>query len=117
MRAKPVDVDRYRPRAFGPMIGRSVSSLQRWDREGVLRARRTCTDRRHYTHDDCLAVIGQQPKQGRIIAYVRVSSSPRKPEPAHQRAAVEHFCLVSGRVVPEYLEEVGSGLKYRRENF
>ena len=84
MCAKPVDVDRYPPRVFGRMIGRSVSTLQRWDREGALKARRTRTDRRHHTHDNCLAVIGQQPKQGRTVAYG---------------------------------EDVGSGLKYLRENF
>ncbi|MHB1501736.1 MAG: MerR family transcriptional regulator, partial [Candidatus Dormibacteria bacterium] len=48
----------YPPRIIGRMIGRSVSTLQRWDREGILKARRTPTDRRYYTHDDYLAVIG-----------------------------------------------------------
>lgn len=99
------------------MVGRSVSTLQRWDRDGVLKARRTPTDRRYYTHDDYLAVIGQKPKERKTVAYVRVSSAAQKPDLVNQRAAVEQFCLASGRVVAEYLEDVGSGLDYKRKNF
>jgi putative resolvase len=107
----------YSPRIFGRMIGRSVSTLQRWDREGVLKAHRTPTDRRYYTHDDYLAVIGQKPKESRIVVYTRVSSAAQKPDLANQRAAVEQFCAASGRAVAEHLEDVGSGLNYKRKNF
>ncbi|MGD9897354.1 MAG: MerR family transcriptional regulator, partial [Candidatus Methylacidiphilaceae bacterium] len=40
----------YSPKQFGALIGRSVNTLQRWDREGVLLAKRTPTNRRYYTH-------------------------------------------------------------------
>ena len=99
------------------MIGRSVSTLQRWDREGVLEAHRSPTNRRYYTHDDYLAIIGQKPKEPRTVAYVRVSSAAQKPDLANQRAAVEQFCIASGKAVAEYLEDVGSGLNYKRKNF
>jgi predicted site-specific integrase-resolvase len=110
-------MDMYPPRIFGRMIGRSVSTLQRWDREGVLVARRSPTNRRYYTHDDYLTVIGQKPKEPRTVAYVRVISAAQKPDLVNQRAAVEQFCLASGRAVAEYLEDVGSGLNYKRKNF
>lgn len=32
------------------MIGVSVKTLQRWDKEGKLKAYHTPTDRRYYTH-------------------------------------------------------------------
>ncbi|MHB1781051.1 IS607 family transposase [Acidithiobacillus sp.] len=107
----------YPPRIFGRMIGRSVSTLQRWDREGILKARRTPTDRRYYTHDDYLAVIGQKPKERTVVTYTRVSSAGQKSDLASQRAAVEQFCVASGRSVAERFEDVGSGLNYRRRNF
>ncbi len=117
MCAKLISMDTYPPRVFGRMIGRSVSTLQRWDREGVLKARRTPTNRRYYTHEDYLAVIGRKPKERKIVAYVRVSSAAQKPDLAKQRAALEQFCLASGRAVAEYLEDVGSGLNYERKRF
>jgi predicted site-specific integrase-resolvase len=99
------------------MVGRSVATLQRWDRDGILKAHRTHTNRRYYTHDDYLAVIGQQPKEPKTVAYIRVSSASQKQDLANQRKAVEQFCLASGRVVAEYLDDVGSGLNYKRKSF
>lgn len=39
----------YKPKEFSKLIGLSVSSLQRLDREGILVANRTSTNRRYYT--------------------------------------------------------------------
>lgn len=39
----------YKPKEFSKLIGLSVSSLQRLDREGILIANRTSTNRRYYT--------------------------------------------------------------------
>jgi DNA-binding transcriptional MerR regulator len=47
----------YSPKRFGQMIGRSVKTLQKWDREGTFTAKRTPTNRRYYTHDDYLAYL------------------------------------------------------------
>ena len=43
----------FSPREFAKMIGRSVKTLQRWDRDGILVAKRTPTNRRYYTEEDC----------------------------------------------------------------
>ena len=50
------------PLVFDQMIGRSVATFQRWDREGVLEAYRFFANRRYFTHDDYLTVIGQKPR-------------------------------------------------------
>lgn len=42
----------FKPKDFAEKIGVSVSTLQRWDREGILPAKRTPTDRRYYTQAD-----------------------------------------------------------------
>lgn len=39
----------YKPKEFSKLIGLSVSSLQRLDREKILIANRTSTNRRYYT--------------------------------------------------------------------
>ena len=44
------NITNYKPKAFAELLGVSVKTLQRWDREGVLKANRTPTDRRYYTY-------------------------------------------------------------------
>jgi putative resolvase len=63
----------YSPKQFGQMIGRSVNTLQKWDRKGVLHAHRSPTNRRYYTHDQYLAYRGLlAPASGKVIVYARV---------------------------------------------
>lgn len=40
----------YKSQEFAEMVGASVKTLQRWNKEGKLKAYRTPTDRRYYTH-------------------------------------------------------------------
>lgn len=107
----------YAPREFGRLIARTTQTLQRWDRKGILPAKRTPTGRRYYTHEDYLAVSGQKPLQRVIVTYSRVSSSGQKADLASQRRALEDFCVASGRAVATRLEDIGSGLNYKRKNF
>ncbi|MDD4932061.1 MAG: IS607 family transposase [Methylacidiphilaceae bacterium] len=107
----------YSPKQFGSLIGRSVNTLQRWDREGVLPAQRSPTNRRYYTHEDYLRVIGQKAAVRRLVTYARVSSAGQKGDLKNQREALEAFCLAQGKAVAERLEDVGSGLNYKRKNF
>lgn len=41
--------ERYGIREFADMVGVSMNTLRRWDREGILVAGRTPTNRRVYT--------------------------------------------------------------------
>lgn len=107
----------YAPREFGKLIGRAVITLQKWDRDGTLKAHRSPTNRRYYTHDQYLAFIGQKAMTKKIVAYCRVSSSGQKTDLASQKVAVEQFCIASGKAVGELLEDIGSGLNYKRKNF
>lgn len=53
----------YKPQEFAEMLGVSVKTLQRWDREGTLTACRTITNRRYYTHEQYLASAGMAKSQ------------------------------------------------------
>lgn len=44
-------MNNYKPQDFAEMLGISVKTLQRWDRDGKLKAFRTPTDRRYYTDE------------------------------------------------------------------
>jgi putative resolvase len=39
----------YKPHEFAEMLGVTVKTLQRWDKQGILKAYRTPTHRRFYT--------------------------------------------------------------------
>ncbi|MBT9140944.1 MAG: hypothetical protein DDT30_01530 [Dehalococcoidia bacterium] len=107
----------YSPQAFGQQLARTTKTLQRWDREGILPAKRTPTGRRYYTHEDYLAVTGQKALRRVIVTYCRVSGSGQKADLSSQRLAVENFCITTGKAVAIRLEDIGSGLNYKRKNF
>lgn len=107
----------YQPLEFGKLIGRTTQTLQRWDRLGILKAHRTPTNRRYYTHDQYLQVIGQKAKEQKIVAYCRVSSVGQKADLDSQKKAVEQFCITAGKPVGLWLQDIGSGLHYTRKNF
>ena len=43
-------MDIYKPKDFADKINVTVNTLQRWDREGTLKADRSPTNRRFYTN-------------------------------------------------------------------
>jgi putative resolvase len=45
----------YSPQEFGKLISRITNTLQNWDRKGILKAHRSPTNQRYYTHDQYLA--------------------------------------------------------------
>lgn len=50
----------YRPKDFAKLIAKTTGTLQRWDRDGILKAHRSPTNRRFYTHDHLAKVLGVQ---------------------------------------------------------
>lgn len=108
----------YKPKDFGALIGRTTNTLQRWDREGRLKAHRTPTNRRYYTHDQYLEYIGQKADKDKLrVVYYRVSSSGQKGDMESQRQALEQFCIAAGKPIDKWVKDVGSGLNYKRKNF
>src|SRR5215469_3085893 len=108
----------YRPYEFAALIGKTVNTLQRWDRAGILTAHRSPTGRRYYTHDQYLEYRGLKATEaGATIAYARVSTQAQKPYLQHQVAALRAYCQAQGIHVDEWVEEMGSGLNYQRKHF
>ncbi len=108
----------YRPHEFAALIGKTVNTLQRWDREGILPAHRSPTGRRYYTHDQYLEYRGLKAKgAGKTIAYARVATQGQKPDLQNQVAALRAYCQAHQIQVNEWVEEMGSGLNYQRKHF
>lgn len=108
----------YSPKQFGRLIGKSVNTLQKWDRQGILHAFRSPTNRRYYTHEQYLQYRGLiSSEQGKVVAYARVSSPLQKKDLATQKEALRAYCLQHGVKVDEWLEDIGSALNYKRKGF
>ncbi len=100
------------------MIGKSVITLQKWDRKGILHAHRSPTNRRYYTHDQYLQYRGLvAQEQGLTIVYSRVSGVAQKPDLANQIKALEAYCKQHSIKVDEWMSDIGSGLNYKRKQF
>lgn len=100
------------------MIGKSVITLQKWDRKGILPAHRSPTNRRYYTHDQYLQYRGLVAgEQGLTVVYARVSGVAQKPDLANQINALEIYCKEHALQVDEWMQDIGSGLNYQRKQF
>jgi len=52
------NITNYKPKEFAKLLNVSVKTLQRWDREKILVANRTPTNRRYYTYNQYLQFKG-----------------------------------------------------------
>src|SRR5438034_1402179 len=108
----------YPPKELGELIGKSVITLQKWDRKGIHKVHRSPTNRRYYTHDQCLTYRGLvAQEQGLTIAYSRVSGVAQKPDLVNQVKALEVYCTQHTIKVDEWMQDIGSGLNYQRKQF
>ena len=103
-------ITNYKPKDFAELLNVSVKTLQRWDREGILVAKRTPTDRRYYTYDQYLEYKGiKNSPERKVIIYTRVSTSGQKDDLLNQKQFLLNFTSSKGIIVDEIIEDVGSG--------
>ena len=113
------NITNYKPKDFDELLGVSVKTLQRWDRDGILKANRTPTDRRYYTYDQYLQFKGIKTKNDRrdIVIYARVSTRNQKDDLQNQVDFLKLFCNAKGMIVNQCIEDFGSGLNYNRKKW
>ncbi len=111
-------ITNYKPKDFAELLNVSVKTLQRWDREGVLIAKRTPTDRRFYTYDQYLDFKGVKKNSTRkVIIYTRVSTNNQKDDLLNQVNFLQNFINAKGIIVDEIIQDIGSGLNYKRKKW
>lgn len=113
------NITNYKPKDFAELLGVSVKTLQRWDREGILKANRTPTDRRYYTYDQYLQFKGVQTENDPrgVVIYARVSTKNQKDDLQNQVEFLKQFCNAKGMIVDQCIEDFGSGLNYNRKKW
>ena len=113
------NITNYKPKDFAELLGVSVKTLQRWDRDGILKANRTPTDRRYYTYDQYLQFKGIQIENDirDTVIYARVSTRNQKDDLQNQVEFLKQFCNAKGIIVNQCIEDFGSGLNYNRKKW
>lgn len=102
------------------LLGVTVKTLQRWEREGrLVPLARTASNRRRYSEQQLRAHLRLPERAGprRVVAYCRVSSAAQRPDLVNQRRVLEQFSAARGLAGVEYVEEVGGGLNFSRKRF
>lgn len=100
-------------------LGVSLRTLQRWDNEGLLNAYRTPTNRRYYTEEQLNKYFGNEVSDDKrkIVAYARVSNRNQQDDLDNQIELIKRYTDRNGKVVDEYITDIGSGLNYKRKKW
>lgn len=112
-------ITNYKPKDFAELLGVSVKTLQRWDRDGLLKANRTPTNRRYYTYDQYLQFKGIHTENDirDVVIYARVSTRNQKDDLKNQVDFLRQFCNAKGMIVNQCMKDYGSGLNYNRKKW
>ena len=97
-------------------LGVSTKTLQRWDKKGILVAKRNPNNRRYYTEDQYLEYIGKSNNNDsrKIIAYTRVSNNNQKDDLKNQITFIRNYVNAQGEILDDVIQDIGSGLNYNR---
>ena len=111
-------ITNYKPKDFAELLNVSVKTLQRWDRDNILVAKRTPTDRRYYTYDQYLEFKGVKNDATRkTVIYTRVSTTNQKDDLINQVKFLQEFTNAKAMIVDEVIQDIGSGLNYNRKKW
>lgn len=113
------NITNYKLKDFAELLGVSPKTLQRWDRDGILKANRTPTNRRYYTYDQYLQFKGINTENDvrNVVIYARVSTRNQKDDLKNQVEFLKQFCNARGMIVNQCIEDFGSGLNYNRKEW
>lgn len=108
----------YKINEFAKRIGKSNSTLRRWDLEGILPSKRHLSGHRYYDESDVKKVLNLHSEEKRkVVVYCRVSSPTQKEDLKNQIKAMELYCLSKGIAVDEWLSDIGGGMNFNRKKF
>ena len=113
------NITNYKPKEFAELLNVTVKTLQRWDREKILIANRTPTNRRYYTYDQYLQFkgIGKDADTRKVVIYTRVSTKNQADDLENQVDFLQQYVNAKGLIADDIIREYGSGLNYNRKKW
>jgi len=107
----------YKPAEFARLIGRSVATLQRWDREGKLVAYRSETNRRYYLLEQYFDFIGVRANNAYAVAYIRTSCATKTSDETYQQNQIVEYANKHDITIDKTYCDYNSNLNYLRDGF
>ena len=108
----------YNIREFSKLVGKSVKTLQRWDREGILTSYRSPSNRRYYTQSQYNEYMGITKSEDRInVIYTRVSNKNQQDDLKNQTKFIIEYTKQNSIPISNIYSDIGSGLNYNRKSF
>lgn len=97
------------------ILGVSVTTLRRWEREGKLTSERTQAGHRRYDLSKIKpGLLRAEDLSIKTIAYARVSSHDQKADLERQKQVLELYCARQGWTY-EVIADLGSGMNYHKK--
>lgn len=108
----------YKPKQFSKLVGVTVHTLQVWDKNGKLPAKRTLTDKRYYTDEDLEKVLNISIVKDRVdVGYGRVSSKKQSSNLDNQIRYISEYTNSQGIILETIYKDIGSGLNFERREW
>jgi len=98
-------------------LGVATSTLRRWEQEGkLIPCFRTPGNHRRYAWPQLQALIHPElDKPKKTVCYARVSSHDQKADLQRQVERLQRWCHDQNILNPEILQDLGSGLNYKKK--
>lgn len=98
------------------ILGVSISTLRRWDKDGRLKPEKTASGHRRYDISKLKPDLFRESvlENRRTIAYARVSSHDQKDDLERQKQVLELYCARQGWTF-EIISDLGSGMNYHKK--
>jgi predicted site-specific integrase-resolvase len=96
------------------VLGVSISTLRRWEKEGKIIPESTNSKHRRYDLAKLKPEIFHQKDTRKTVAYARVSSHDQKADLERQKQVLELYCANQGWTF-EIISDLGSGMNYQKK--
>jgi predicted site-specific integrase-resolvase len=98
------------------ILGVSITTLRRWDKEGRLVPEKTVSGHRRYDISKLKPEMYRRVQQEakKTVAYARVSSHDQKSDLERQKQVLELYCARQGWTY-EIVSDLGSGVNYHKK--
>lgn len=108
-----------KPKDVADRLGITTRTLQTWDRKGILKAKRSPTNRRFYTEDQINQYLNKDSvsPHKKQVAYARVSTYGQKENLKDQLSYIRQYADAHGVILDEEISDIGSGLNYKRKKW
>ena len=107
------------PKEAGKLLGVSTRTIQRWDKEGLIKVVRTPKGRRRIPKSEVLKILREKFNDRRAVVYARVNSQKQEKDGnlERQKERLLKFAKEHNYEVIRVFQDVASGINDKRRNF